>query len=365
VDLSVTPTSFTIPAQSNATIQVIGGISGTASLTYKAVNYCTYTDYFTVNRAPICSLGYTPNYFGTSCAICPGNNIYTKVFSNACNKQGTCTFSSCTTTAARCICKSPYVGAACQWNPTKESITQITINNKAFKTTLNDVAETIGDVVFVVPSNFVASSDVGGEIIIAAYNSTIPVFQNPFYRPPGSTSATDVGWRFEVDCPDNTYADTTFASPVGVFIPFNPYYINQFDLALSDLYYYDITLSSWQLASTYCSSSQSYYDIDFNNNTVATVFCRPGQYNIFIAPPPPLPANTGNSLNPFPAPGVISGTTPTTGVTGFNPIPPPLPVFTNTQGNLSPAQKFVDYHFGSSSILSYSTLLIAMLIFLF
>jgi len=115
--------------------------------------------------------------------------------------------------------------------------------------------------------------------------------------------------------------------------------------------------NQWQNASIYCASNQVYYDVDFSTNTITANFCRPGQYNIFIAPPPPLPANTGNSLNPFPSNSILSGINPTTGVTGSNPIPPPLPVFTVTAGAVSPGQLLVN----DASLLSVSYLLIAFI----
>jgi len=349
---------------------VIASVSGTSSITYTANNYCPHTDIITVSAAPICSVGYHTNYYSSSCAICPGNNVYTKVFSNTCSLRGECTYSSCSTSAARCVCDSPYVGAACQWDPSVDSFTQVAITNTAVTVDLDDVQDTSDSVEFDIPSNFVASKDVGGEIILASFTTANSVFIDPFGSPPDSTTATPIGWRFEVDCPDNTYDTTTFNSAVSVVIPVDGY-MSQYELALSDIYYYDVSISAWRTASSYCSSSQYSYEVDFTDNTISTTFCRPGQYNIFIAPPPPLPANTGNSLNPHPADSILSGNRDTTGVTGFNPIPPPLPVFTNTAGDPSPAQKFLDNHLvdymavASASMMSLSPLLIAVLLILF
>jgi len=329
------------------------------------VNYCPHTDVFTVAAAPLCSVGFHTNFLGTSCAICPGNNANTKSFSNTCSLHGQCTYSTCSTTLARCICNPPYVGAACQWNPNTDHFTLVTITNKAFTVSLNDVNETSGNVVYSVPSNFVANTDVGGSVIVAAYTNTNKVFVNPFTAPPATTNATSIGWRFEVTCPDNTYDSSTFGNSVGVVIPVDPTQINQFDLALSELYYYDVTISSWQLATKYCASSQTYYDVDFALRTISTTFCRPGQYNIFIAPPPPLGANTGHSFNPFPAPTIVSGAFPTTGLTGSNPIPPPLPVFTAVVADPSPHREVIVDPFNSSSLISYSSILIALLLIVF
>ena len=365
-NLEVTPTQFTLPAKGSASIEVIADISGTSSITYSAANYCPHTDFFTVNSAPICSAGYHTNYFSTSCAICPGNNVFTKVFGNSCNLRGECTYSTCVTSAARCICDAPYLGAACQWDPTSDSFTQVGIDNTAFTVSLDDVQETSGSVEFTVPSNFVASRDVGGNVFVAAYTASNSVFIDPSVLPPTDTTATPIGWRFEVDCPDNTYETTTFALPVSVVIPVDGT-LTQFELALSDIYYYDVTISAWREASRYCSSSAYSYVVDFPSGTISTSFCRPGQYNIFIAPPPALPANTGHSLNPHPSDSVLGAVKPTTGVTGNNPIPPPLPVFTNTNGDPSPVQKFVDEKFddNSSSLLSFSPLLVAVLLIFF
>lgn len=335
------PLAF-LPGKATQSLQLVAGSTGAASVTFSGSNFCSSTFSFNVGSSVLCGQGYSPDSTGKACALCPGNSVSGNavVVTNSCSNFGSCSFSSCFSNTARCVCPSSAFGTACEFS-TKIQVTAVSLTAIAVVANVPGFSQTIGAATLQVPANTIPKAQQIGTLYIAPLNllNPFPGQIDPSTSNPTNTFSTEIGFSASAGCSDNTPITGNFFSSPTITIPVDPSVYSPTQLSQFTLYYWNGL--KWRHASSLCTITTTF---DITTNTITTNICQSGIYNFFLDPPPQAPANTGNSNQINPPPTDISGGHPmegTTGITGVQPPAGPGPYFPpntnyNPSNNASP-----------------------------
>lgn len=327
VNAIVSPTTFTLEEDGTSLVEVIPEFAGSAKVTFSANGYCPHVDEVPVSSALLCSVGFVPNINGTVCVPCPGH--ISDAPSIDCSDEGTCSYSKCFHDRAVCFCFFPYIGSACQFNTQANNglFDQQILNNQNFRLSLHNLQHTDGPTKFLAPGNLINATFQPGRAIVAGYYPDNLYYNatDPTENPPANSVFSGIAWYWENTCDENALITDFFeTAPVSVQIPVVDAAFTDLEILQVELRLYNFTTGEWDSSIDICNEAgfNSTLFVDFYEMTLTTSFCKPGQYALFVVPNTPPVPNTGNTNPPNPGLDSLSGITPGTGRTGWQPAPP-------------------------------------------
>jgi hypothetical protein len=366
----VTPASFTL-GEDGSLVEVIAETSGIATVRYNANGYCPREDTLIVNPAPFCASGFVVNLAGTACVPCPGNSDSFRL-ADDCYGQGTCGYSKCVPTAGVCFCNFPYFGPICQYNSIEDAdfISLATLNRSPFRLSLDSIKNTAGPIKFNAPGDLITEDLQPGRAILAGYYESHPYPGqiNPSQAPPPRAIFSGIGWTWENTCFENTLIRDFNRAPVSVRIAIDPEAFSAAQFFQVELFVYNKTSLSWEdsVQSCFARGFNTSVAVDFVSMTLTTSFCSSGQYAVYVVPNSPPVSNTGITFLPNPPNSILSGTTPGTGRTGWQPAPPlPRPVEEERFDPSPPKKNPEESESSASSLVASVAVLVAALCMMF